>query len=288
MNFNDLLAREGIEPSSVMVLRHRPTEPPLRKVLPWLAVEQPRVYNAYQQSQGLRVEKAMTRATFVASFIGHDAGKALWVGMYKNCGAKSLSYDGFWSVKENRVLNEFGMRGLTRERASLLWFDLQLTDFYSTWMGKLVVNWPGRELSWWRWAERNEFSILAIHEDSLLDKSMPDWCDLCLGWSELGALPAKWRTTLSQWRGIYFILDTSDGKGYVGSAYGKDNILGRWRNYAAAGHGGNKLLRKRKPEDFQFSILQRVSPDMEADDVIALESSWKNRLHTRECGLNEN
>jgi hypothetical protein len=35
--------------------------------------------------------------------------------------------------------------------------------------------------------------------------------------------------------------------------------------------------------------LQRVSPDMPADDVIRLEASWKLRLHTRSpFGLNSN
>jgi hypothetical protein len=38
-----------------------------------------------------------------------------------------------------------------------------------------------------------------------------------------------------------------------------------------------------------FTILQRVSPDMEAEDVIQLEATWKKRLHTRPPhGLNDN
>jgi hypothetical protein len=79
----------------------------------------------------------------------------------------------------------------------------------------------------------------------------------------------------------------SDGKAYVGSAYGDGNLLGRWLTYAASGHGGNSLL-KRDPKNFQFTILQRVSPDMEADEVIKLESTWKERLHTRQpFGLTE-
>jgi hypothetical protein len=93
---------------------------------------------------------------------------------------------------------------------------------------------------------------------------------------------------LREWRGIYYILDSSDGRGYVGAAYGADNILGRWLNYGISGHGGNKALRKRDPSNFHFSILQRVSPDMPSDDVIRLEHAWKTRLHTREFGLNKN
>ncbi len=49
------------------------------------------------------------------------------------------------------------------------------------------------------------------------------------------------------------------------------------------------MLRKRDPQHFRFTILQRVSPDMDSDDVIRLESTWKERLHTRmPYGLNDN
>ena len=88
--------------------------------------------------------------------------------------------------------------------------------------------------------------------------------------------------------GGYLIFDKSDAKAYVGSAYGADNILGRWLQYAANGDGGNVQLTGRGPTKVHFSILQRVSPDMEAADVIVLEAAWKDRLHTREFGLNAN
>jgi hypothetical protein len=102
-------------------------------------------------------------------------------------------------------------------------------------------------------------------------------------------LPRRLRAKLSEWRAIYFIRDESDGKSYVGSAYGADNLLGRWLNYGERGHGGNVLLRHRDPRHFRFSILQRVSPDMDAAEVIRLESTWKMRLHTRHpLGLNDN
>jgi hypothetical protein len=85
------------------------------------------------------------------------------------------------------------------------------------------------------------------------------------------------------------IFDVSDGKGYVGSAYGDGNLLGKWQEYATLGHGGNTLLRKRDPRQFRFSILQRVSPDMDANDVIRVEGTWKDRLHSRfPRGLNDN
>ncbi len=172
---------------------------------------------------------------------------------------------------------------------STLWFDLKLQTFRSDWIGKLVVGWPPPPRSWWRRAERNEFPVISILEDSALEGAVPDWTDISLTWSELAVLPMKWRSALSQWRGVYYIFDASVGRGYVGSAYGNENLYGRWLNYSESGHGGNKLLKGRDPKNFQFSILQRVSPDMEADEVISVEKTWKKRLHTHAPdGLNEN
>lgn len=119
-------------------------------------------------------------------------------------------------------------------------------------------------------------------------EQMPDWRDLVLPHHRLQSLPTTWQATLSQWRGIYVIVDQSSGQQYVGSAYGSENILARWRQYASSGHGGNVGLRGREAAEFHFAILERVSPDMPAEEVIRLEATWKKRLGTREFGLNAN
>ena len=86
-----------------------------------------------------------------------------------------------------------------------------------------------------------------------------------------------------------FIHDLSDGKSYVGSAYGEENILQRWREYARSGHGGNKHLRGRDATNFRFAILQRLSPDLPDAEVIRAEATWKERLLSRwPSGLNDN
>jgi hypothetical protein len=293
MNLNDLLLTRNLKPEEVLVLRHRPTEPALNKVLPWLAAEKPEVFNAYQQTQGEKVEKAMTRAAYVASFIGHEPGRALFIGLYSIGKSRPMNHEEFWKVPAYVEMKALGMKGYNEEEArvrpSILWFDLVPTDFHASWKGKLIVGWPPPERSWWRRAERNDIPVLAVLEESKLDAAMPNWDQITLSWEELGVLPGRWRSALSQWRGVYYIFDSSDGKGYVGSAYGENNLLGRWLNYAASGHGGNSLLRKRDATKFRFSILQRVSPDMDPDDVIRLESTWKERLHTRlPYGLNDN
>jgi hypothetical protein len=290
MDLNDLFLGKGIDPKGVIVFRHRPYEPELNKALPLLASDRPDLFNAYQQTHGKKVEKALLSAKYVASFIRHGSAKALFIGLYSVGKTKCLTQSQYWRVPAHAELKRLGMVGFaTGRRTSCLWFDLKLVDFYCDWKGKLIVDWPPPERSWWRRAHRNQMSINAILEDSALDAAMKAWDELDFTWNELNILPKRWQAKLAEWRGIYYIFDASDAKGYVGAAYGQENILGRWRKYAASGHGGNKLLRKREPQNFRFTILQRVAPDMEVDEVQRLESSWKERLHSRQpYGLNEN
>jgi hypothetical protein len=289
MNLSSILIDNRVDPRHVLVMRHRPQEPELRKVLPWLAADRPQVFNAFQQTHGERVERAMLGAKHVASFIGHEPGKALFVGLYSIGKTRPMTETQYWQVPAHTELKAYGHSGFSKRRPTVLWFDLALTEIYAAWKGKLIITWPPPERAWMRRADRNVFPIQAILEESALDAAMPNWDQIDLGWDELRILPNRWRLALSQWRAIYYIYDETDRKGYVGSAYGDENLLGRWLNYGRSKHGGNKLLRERDPKSFRFTILQRVSPDMDVADVIRLEGTWKERLHTRSpFGLNEN
>lgn len=130
------------------------------------------------------------------------------------------------------------------------------------------------------------FAVRAILEAPDFDTPPPDWRDIVLTWDELRVMPTRWAHALSEWRGVYYIFDGASRQGYIGSASGKENIYGRWAAYAMDGHGGNVALKGRNPTEFRFSILERVSPDLDRAAVLRLESSWKERLHTLADGLN--
>ena len=174
------------------------------------------------------------------------------------------------------------------ERDTTLWFDLQVTPILDDAHGRMVIGWPGLERSWWRWANRNTFPVVAFNQKSRLEQAMPDWNDFILGWGQLQNLPRSWHDRLGQWRGIYLITDIERRAAYVGSAYGADNILGRWLDYRRTGHGGNKRLRESDPAHLHFSILELTAPSLPMEAVIRLEANWKDRLHSRAIGLNEN
>lgn len=105
----------------------------------------------------------------------------------------------------------------------------------------------------------------------------------------------SWKSALSNVAGVYLVTDTSDGKIYVGSAYGGDGIWQRWSVYAKNGHGGNKelraLLTKKKKDHaelFQFSLLEICDLNSSDDYIISREVHWKKVLKSREFGLNKN
>lgn len=295
MQLNDLLKLHGIDTSKVIVVRHKPTAAELNDLLPQWAEDKPDIFNCYQQTQGPVLEKAMLRLRgegYIASFIGQSPGKATFVGLYKIAGSRSITSDEFSKIPEHQLLGKLGSTsfGASEPRKTIEFFDLVLDlDFYPIWKGRLIIDWPQLERSWWRRAERNVMPVSAILDESAFVANIPAWQDVNLNWTQLKNLTATRRNVFSQWRGIYFIHDASDGRGYVGSAYGETNLLGRWLGYSKTGHGGNSLLKGRNPENFRFSILQLLAHDHDPTDVIRIENSWKERLHTRKPhGLNEN
>lgn len=94
-------------------------------------------------------------------------------------------------------------------------------------------------------------------------------------------------------KAVYLIVDTKTGKKYVGSAYGDNMLLGRWRNYIANGHGGNKLLKSLDfeyiKENFKYYILEIFKSSVDDEIIINRESFWKEVLLTRtDFGYNGN
>lgn len=177
VEFNELLAKKGIPTKNVLLLRHRPVEPELNKVIKWLASEKHEIFNAFQQTQIVSVQDAMAKKSgygYIASFIGHQPGRALFVGLYSIDGVKKLTQAECYQIPAFRKMKAFARKTIADDppRDYVLWFDLVLTEHYSSWKGKLVLEWQG-ERAWWRYANRNKMEVVTILDKSALDSVMP-------------------------------------------------------------------------------------------------------------------
>lgn len=98
-----------------------------------------------------------------------------------------------------------------------------------------------------------------------------------------------WKAALSNVKGVYLIADLSNGKKYVGSAYGDAGIWSRWSCYIGTGHGWNDELTKlidREGLDyarnnFRISLLEYRPARTDDATIMEREAFWKEALLSR-------
>jgi len=166
-------------------------------------------------------------------------------------------------------------------------FDLEWLEAGQDYSERILILWgpSSATRAWSQWAAQKK-KILELKLDRL-EPPFPGFSDFICEISEISLLPQAWQAALASVRGVYLLVSNS-GEQYVGSATGKEGLLGRWMDYAANCHGGNVMLRERGQMDYTVSILEVASPDMSQDDILKHEARWKKKLGTRVYGLNEN
>lgn len=167
---------------------------------------------------------------------------------------------------------------------------------YKKYVGRLIIKFKNKAQTMIRNAES---VIDECHVSQLLPDTFDN--DLFLGyekvnisWNELKRVIEKdnWKTALRNQKGVYLLTDQSNGKMYVGSAYGEHMILGRWRAYVDCGHGGNIELKSLTFDhikaNFRYSILDIYKSTTDDLAIIERESWWKTVLQSRKYGYNSN
>lgn len=177
------------------------------------------------------------------------------------------------------------------------YFDLQYVDLLKDYETKLTIDW-GNSTRMWHQKGTTEKAIISIQADE--KKVFSGFENLILTYDELKEIVENpivygaWHTALSSVNAIYLIVDRETGKQYVGSAYGKDGLLGRWACYVSSLHGNNKLMKElicdypERYHYFQFSILQILPKTVTDDEVIQTESLYKKKLMSISFGMNDN
>ena len=165
-------------------------------------------------------------------------------------------------------------------------YDLWWMSAFENLVERVVVAWGPSTRSWSHWAHKQSKVMIELRRHAQ-EPPFPGFQEFVTTLKDIPLLWRSWRPVLSSVGGVY-VLVHSDGDRYVGSAFGEDGFLGRWNDYFANGHGGNRLLKKRGRANYAVSLLEVASSAMSQGEIVARESAWKNRLGSRAHGLNAN
>ena len=165
---------------------------------------------------------------------------------------------------------------------------------YDMYLGRLVVKFKNKAQTMVRKAESviDDCEVSQILPDTFDNDIFPGYDKIDISWQELKRIIQKdnWITALQNQKGVYLITDSSNGKKYVGSAYGENMILGRWKAYVKTGHGGNKELKALTfdhiKENFRYTILDIYKSTTDNQIIIERESWWQEVLQSRKFGYN--
>lgn len=185
-------------------------------------------------------------------------------------------------------------------------YDIELVDEFIKFIGRLEIDFyryqgmRGRAFLLENYI--NDMVVSQITEKPYQGIDFSGYDNVCIDFSSLVMIVKNqkqdWKVALENVKGVYVIVDKSNGKKYIGSAYGDNGIWSRWATYVYSdGHGYNdELVNLIKEEgadyarrNFQLAILELLSMKTDDDTIIHRESFWKNVLLTRgEFGYNKN
>lgn len=283
LKLSDVMRNVGLDPEQVKLARHPLSDKRIKFCY------DNGFFELYLRTQG---KKMFKEGQYILNFVGTQGTTGRFEGCYLVKGICSM--EGI-TLPESFPINP--------EKPPIFYYDLEKTDIMSDYVERLLIEWGKGARSWCqKGTTEKEIIALMPHRNAQLVSKLTDFENMRLSFDELESIIAApdfysdWVGALSTTYAIYLITDTVSGKQYVGSAYGKNGLYGRWSEYVNTKHGGNKKMRellKKHPERyhrFQFSILQTLPKSLAVDNVsvIEVESLWKSKLNTIEFGLNDN
>jgi hypothetical protein len=166
-------------------------------------------------------------------------------------------------------------------------YEVRESEVLQDLAGRLYIEWGRGTRSWVQRPDRQNKVIVELRE-KVRDPDFPGYARFLEPLSRIEVLPLGWKDALRSSRGIYLLTCPRTREQYVGKADGSDGLLGRWLGYVASGHGGNVELKSREPSDYQVSILETAGSAASGKDILEMEIRWKQKLQSREMGLNRN
>ena len=201
----------------------------------------------------------------------------------------------YWGKDEWLFAGVYEKISVRKEGKNKFVYETKISDIATELVGRLIVS--------FKRGFRNSYPHLDTCIDNIeilelkreIEKTLfPGYNKVNVTWQDLSDFinTDSWKTALENQKGVYLITDSHNGKMYVGSACGKDMLLGRWKNYIKDGHGGNVELKSLKFEyikkHFSYSILEIFKSTTDDGIILEKESWWKDVLQTRKFGYNKN
>lgn len=271
IGLNTLLREEGLDPAHVKLVRHQDDRHKGRPTLYQVWRSEVDKFELYQRIQS---NPRFTGAQALASFIVTPLGETLFVGIYK-VGNVTKAPKGLIDPVTGKNVSGY------------YYYSLSLTPHLSDYRDRLVINWGPGYRAWVQNAGSKEKQIIEMRRTAA-EPPFPGFLNFRERLSHLAGVPQAWRQALSAVRGVYLLTCPRTGKQYVGSAGGDTGFWGRWEDYVASGHGGNKLMLGLPAADYWVSILEVASSSAGLVELVNLESRWKEKLGSRAFGLNAN
>jgi len=248
----------------------------------------------FEYYQSTQTKKIFENKKYMIAFIGTEQFRAVLYKVYKINGSRD----------SDSVIYPDGFLGLFPdwgdEYGKSTWYDLEPMPGFEDLEQRVVIDWGQSAVSWVQnYNEKNAKEVVEILPKGHV-KDFTDYLDFTLTHNELKKLHMykdankRWVDKLSSVNGIYLILDKKTGNQYVGAAYSRDGIWGRWESYASNGHGNNKLLMELMKEDdgyasnFQWAVLETLPANLTKEKIISYEKRYKEKLGTKFFGLNLN
>lgn len=272
LTFNDLLVLEGIDTTKVRLVRHQDGR-----------IGAGRLYgawrndrDAFEDYQSIQSRDVFPMGDLLASFIVTEARKTVFVGMYRVDGVGTCPPGSIDALLKHDVSGQFR-------------YELQLVDALAGYQDMVVIDWGAGARTWVQRAAKQAKPVIEIAQQ--YEPRFPGFRAFVRLVDEVPSLPNGWQQVLRSVKGVYLLVDVDSGQQYVGSAKGADSLLGRWMNYAAGGDGGDvalKAVARDGRRNYQVSVLEVVDENTPDYTIEQIESYWKNKLLSREFGLNRN
>ena len=269
LSLYQLMQLQGLSVERLRLLRHSNTQISILKTFS-NDIEK---FNCYQSFQSPNAFKDSSRIAAFAPLTGYGA---LFLGTWS-----VKNYEGKLNNSHKELIDKYDFPQDWKLKA--VWYELEIETAAIEFSERVVIDW-GKNRNWQSTTDKNIIEI----KRAMSINAFSSYSDVALSLDDLKKIVNNplsnqtWVNALKSVRGIYLIKDRSDGKLYVGSAYGVDGVFQRWSDYAQSGHGGNQDLLNRNPQNFEFSILEILHPRTSAPEVISIENKWKDQLGSRE------